>query len=313
MTARQIFLLPGEVYVSREPLTFATLLGSCVAVCMFNRKHRFGGMNHYMLARTPAGEQPSCRHGDYSIEMLLRMMAKEDSNMGNIDATVIGGGNVIGHLSMGTGIGAHNIAVAKEVLERHNIRIHKTSIGGDFGRKIHFQNWDGQIDIRKIQKSSLVKDLEEKRKDLSQRKIKVLVVDDSALIRNLLEKAISSDPSLEVAATAGNAFEARSMLLEHDPDVITLDIIMPKVDGITFLRKLFQYKPKPVIVISTIAQQGSKIREQAKAIGAIDVIDKEELSLYSGIDRASSLLASRVKMAAAVYVKKKTAAELEQI
>jgi len=313
MKDQQIFLLPGELYVTREPITIATLLGSCVAICLYNRRYNFGGMNHYMLASAPAGEVPSLRHGDYSSEMLIDMMRREDGILGNLEAFVIGGGKVTGHLSVGRGIGAANIAAAKEILEKNNIRIAKTSIGGDFGRKVHFQSWDGQIDIRKIQKSAVAKDIQTKKQALSSRKIKVLVVDDSSLIRTILKKIISADPGIEVVGCAANAFEAREMLLEFDPDVITLDIIMPKINGITFLKKIFLYKPKPVIVISTVTQKDSKIREQAESIGAVDVIDKEDLNLYQGMEKASTLLTGKIKMAATTLLHKKTQEELKEI
>ena len=112
---------------------------------------------------------------------------------------------------------------------------------------------------------------------------------------------------------AEDAYHARELFLEKDPDVITLDIIMPKTDGITFLKKLFVYKPKPTIVISTVAQKGSKIREQVSAIGAVDVLDKEELKLYEGIEHVSSILTAKIKRAAAMYLKKKTKEEVMDI
>ena len=102
-------------------------------------------------------------------------------------------------------------------------------------------------------------------------------------------------------------------MLEHDPDVICLDIIMPKIDGITFLKKLFLFMPKPVIIISTVAQEGSKLREQAYAIGEVDVIDKEDLAMYKGMDTVRHVLSSKIKAAASVFLQKKTKEELEAI
>ena len=110
---------------------------------------------------------------------------------------------------------------------------------------------------------------------------RVLVVDDSSAVRTLLTKGIELDPDLAVVGTAEDAYEARSKLLELDPDVITLDIVMPRMDGVTFLKKIMVYKPKPVIIVSTIAQHGSAMRKRAEEIGAAGVIDKEELQIYS--------------------------------
>jgi two-component system chemotaxis response regulator CheB len=310
MQDNKVFLLPGELCVSREPVEMATLLGSCVAVCLYNRRGNFGGMNHFMLARTPSGSNPCGKHGDYSTALLIRTMLSYDPIVGNLQAYVLGGGNVNGHLAVGTGIGANNILMALEMLESAKIPIAGKEIGGDFGRKVYFKNWTGEVETRKIEKSEHTLQMEEKKKDMSGRRIKVLIVDDSMTVRNILSEALSVDPEIEVVGGAANPYEARELLLEYDPDVICLDIIMPKMDGITFLKKLFQFKPKPVIIISTVAQRGSKLRQQAQAIGAVDVIDKEELELYKGMDVVRQVLIGKIKTASAVWVKKKTEEEL---
>lgn len=311
--ANKVFLLPGELCVSKEPTEIATLLGSCVAVCLFNRKFGFGGMNHFMLSKTPIGDSPSTKHGDYSTKMLIKMMLSCDDSIPNLEATILGGGNVTGHLNVGKGIGANNIICARDVLEEHKIQVVNKSIGGDFGRKVYFKNWTGMIEVRKIEKSSQTRFIEEKKSSLAQRNIKVLVIDDSPTVRSLIIEAISIDPQIEVVAEASNPYEAREKLLEFDPDVLCLDIIMPKMDGITFLKKLFLFRPKPVIIISTVAQKNSKLREQAEKIGAVDVIDKEELKIYQGMDLVRSILIPKIKSAATALVEKKTQDELDKI
>ncbi len=314
MEQGRVFLLPGEMCVAREPTEIATLLGSCVAICLYNKRNNFGGMNHYMLPKAPSDSVPSGKHGDYSSEMLIKMMLAQDSNITNLEASILGGGNVTGSsLDVGTGIGANNIIQAKTILEKYRIPVVFRDIGGENGRKVYFKNWTGEVEVRKIERSTQTAFIAEKKKDLAKRRIKVLVVDDSATVRQILVKAISADPEIEVVGQAENPYEARELLLEHDPDVICLDIIMPKMDGITFLKKLFLYKPKPVIIISTVAQQGSKLRDQAKKIGAVEVIDKEELDLYKGMDVVRGILIGKIKSAAAVWVTKKTAEELNAI
>lgn len=313
MENNKIFLLPGELAVEKKPTEIATLLGSCVAVCLYNRRLNFGGMNHFMLARTRPGEAPSGKNGDYSTEMLIKMMLAQDSNKSNIEATIIGGGNVTEALVGGASIGANNIVVAKEILENHNIRIIKSNVGGDTGRKVYFKNWTGEITVRKIERSDQARQIDERKKTLRTRKIKVLVVDDSPIVRSIITQALEVDPGIEVVGGAENPYQAREMLLKYDPDVICLDVIMPRMDGLTFLKKLFMYKPKPVIVISTVVQQGSKLREQALRIGAVDVIDKEDLELYKGLDTIRSMLIGKIKTASTVWLKKKTKDELEAI
>ncbi|MEI8344518.1 MAG: response regulator [Candidatus Omnitrophota bacterium] len=309
----RVFLLPGEMHVGREATEIATLLGSCVAVCLYNRIHHFGGMNHYMSATNPAGQTPSGRHGDYSTELLLKMMLAYSSNIGELEASILGGGNVIGHLSIGTGIGAQNIVMAGTVLEKYRIPVAHRSIGGDFGRKVHFKSWTGQIEVRKIEKSAQTQMAEQRKTNMAGRRIKVLIVDDSQTVRSIIRAGISEDSEIEVVGEAANPYEARELMLEQDPDVILLDIIMPKMDGITFLKKIFQYKPKPVIIISTVAQRGSKLREQAEMIGAVEVLDKEELCLYKGLEVVRLLLVNKIKTAAAVIVQKKSEEDLKGI
>lgn len=313
MDNNKIFLLPGELAVEKKPTEIATLLGSCVAVCLYNKRLNFGGMNHFMLARTRPGETPSGKNGDYSTEMLIKMMLAQDSNRGNIEATIIGGGNVTEALVGGASIGANNIVVAKEILQNQKIKIVKSNVGGDFGRKVYFKNWSGEISVRKIERSDQARQIDERKKTLRSRRIKVLVVDDSPIVRSIITQALEVDPDIEIVGGAENPYQAREMLLKYDPDVICLDVIMPRMDGLTFLKKLFMYKPKPVIVISTVVQQGSKLREQALRIGAVDVIDKEDLELYKGLDTIRSMLIGKIKSASTVWLKKKSKEELDSI
>lgn len=106
------------------------------------------------------------------------------------------------------------------------------------------------------------------------RKVRVLIVDDSAIVRKMLSDALSSDPGIEVVGVAQDPFVARDMVLKLQPDVLTLDIEMPRMDGLTFLRKLMEHRPLPVIIVSSVTQAGSAASIDALAAGAIDVIAK---------------------------------------
>jgi two-component system chemotaxis response regulator CheB len=105
-------------------------------------------------------------------------------------------------------------------------------------------------------------------------KVRVLIVDDSAIVRKMLADTISAEPDMEVVGVAGDPFIARDMILRHRPDVLTLDIEMPRMDGLTFLHKLMAYRPMPVIVVSSVTPTGSAASIEALAAGAIDVIVK---------------------------------------
>jgi two-component system chemotaxis response regulator CheB len=106
------------------------------------------------------------------------------------------------------------------------------------------------------------------------RKTRVLIVDDSAIVRKMLSDAIKDDPEMEVVGLASDPFIARDLILQHKPDVVTLDIEMPRMDGLTFLRKMMEHHPLPVIIVSSVTQSGSAASIEALAAGAIDVIAK---------------------------------------
>jgi two-component system chemotaxis response regulator CheB len=127
------------------------------------------------------------------------------------------------------------------------------------------------------------------------KKIRVLVVDDSAVVRRMITDALSLDPGIEVVGTACDPFVARDKILELQPDVMTLDIEMPRMDGLTFLRILQQHRPMPVIVISSISQAGSRAALDAMEFGAVDVLAKPRSAWNLGDLRDQ--LARRVKAA----------------
>ena len=127
----------------------------------------------------------------------------------------------------------------------------------------------------------------------SGRRIRVLVVDDSAVVRNVFQQELARDPQLEVVGTAPDPFAARDLILEKGPDVITLDVEMPRMDGITFLHKIMRYRPTPVIVVSSLTPAGGALALEALAAGACDVMCKPGAA-YSVGDMTADL-AQKVK------------------
>jgi len=136
---------------------------------------------------------------------------------------------------------------------------------------------------------------------------KVLIVDDSALMRQLLTKILSSDPELEVVGTAGDPFVAKEKIIALKPDVLTLDIEMPRMDGLTFLEKLMRGHPMPVIMISSLTAKGAETTLRALSLGAIDYVSKPKLDVSNGtIEQAEEIVA---KVKAAVRARVRTASE----
>ena len=133
------------------------------------------------------------------------------------------------------------------------------------------------------------------------RAARVLVVDDSALVRRVLTTELGRDPGLTVVGSAPDPYVARDMILSHQPDVLTLDIEMPRMDGITFLRKLMRHHPLPVVVVSSLTPQGGELAMEALDAGAVEVMCKPS-SAFS-IEEATEELCFKVKAASTVRVK----------
>ena len=132
------------------------------------------------------------------------------------------------------------------------------------------------------------------------RKIRVLIVDDSALVRHILSESLAAEPDIEVVGTAVDPFVARDLILQHKPDVLTLDIEMPRMDGLTFLRKLMRYNPMPVVVISSVAQASCPAALRALEEGAVEVLAKPA-GPYS-IGDLRKTLAGKLRAAAAARI-----------
>ncbi len=137
---------------------------------------------------------------------------------------------------------------------------------------------------------------------LTKHRIRVLVVDDSALVRKILTTGLSRDPEIEVIGHASDPYQARDRMVELKPDVLTLDVEMPKMDGVTFLRRFMPILPIPTVVISSLTQRGKQITLDALEAGAVDVIAKPQVNLTDGLPVLLDDICRRVKAAAAVNV-----------
>lgn len=132
--------------------------------------------------------------------------------------------------------------------------------------------------------------------------IRVLIVDDSALVRQLLSELLGSDPGIEVVGTAPDPLIARERIKALNPDVITLDIEMPRMDGLSFLEKLMALRPTPVVVVSTLTQRGADAAIRALELGAVEYVGKPLIDLRHGIIDLRDELVAKVKSAASARV-----------
>ncbi|HAS81510.1 MAG TPA: chemotaxis response regulator protein-glutamate methylesterase [Verrucomicrobia bacterium] len=134
------------------------------------------------------------------------------------------------------------------------------------------------------------------------RKVRVLVVDDMAMVREILAKGLAMDPMIEVVATAADPFIARDRIIEHKPDVMTLDVEMPKMDGVEFLRRLMPQYPIPVVMVSSLTERGKQITLDALQAGAIDFVLKPKTDLARGLNSMLVELRTKIKIASTANV-----------
>ncbi len=133
--------------------------------------------------------------------------------------------------------------------------------------------------------------------------VRVLIVDDSALIRKVLTEILSEDPDIEVVGTAGDPYIARNKIKELNPDMITLDVEMPRMDGIAFLRNLMRLRPMPVLMISTLTEKGGPITLEALELGAVDYVPKPTADMHGGLFGIADEIREKVKVVALARVR----------
>lgn len=134
-------------------------------------------------------------------------------------------------------------------------------------------------------------------------KIKVLCVDDSALIRSLMTEIINGQPDMTVVATAPDPLVARELIKQHNPDVLTLDVEMPRMDGLDFLEKLMRLRPMPVVMVSSLTERGNEITLRALELGAVDFVTKPKVGIRDGMLEYAEKLADKVRAAARARVR----------
>ncbi|MGE4552435.1 MAG: chemotaxis response regulator protein-glutamate methylesterase [Desulfovibrionaceae bacterium] len=132
--------------------------------------------------------------------------------------------------------------------------------------------------------------------------VKVLIVDDSALVRDVLKKGLSADPGLEVVGTAADPFDARDKIVKLRPNVLTLDVEMPRMDGVEFLRRLMPQFPLPVVMVSSLTEKGKQVTLDALDAGAVDFVSKPKSDMARGLETMLTELRTKVKIASTANV-----------
>ena len=139
--------------------------------------------------------------------------------------------------------------------------------------------------------------------DMRATPIRVLVVDDSALVREVMTQMLASDPDIEVVGSAHDPLMARDMIKQLNPDVLTLDVEMPRMDGVTFLANLMRLRPMPVVMVSSLTEKGADITFQALELGAVDFVTKPKVGLSHQLEDYASEIIAKVKAASRARVR----------
>jgi two-component system chemotaxis response regulator CheB len=266
-------------------------------------------MNHFMLPACddPKPEMGRGKYGNFAIPRLVALATRSGSRQGDLVASVFGGGSVAGHLGSAADlgifeIGRRNVETAFVQLKELGIKVVRHDTGGTCGRKIHMDSATNEIEVVSHEASKERLERARKLEAFRQRRVRVLVIDDSRTVRRILRRGIESSEDLEVVGEATDPYEAREKILELDPDVLCLDIIMPRMDGVTFLKRVMRYRPIPTVIVSTMAKRGSDMRRRAQQAGAVEVIDKDELAIYQGREHMERVLFPALRKAAATAV-----------
>jgi len=138
---------------------------------------------------------------------------------------------------------------------------------------------------------------------MMEKKTKVLIVDDSAVVRQVLTSIISSSKKFEVVGTARDPIDARDKIKQLNPDVLTLDIEMPKMDGVTFLKNLMRLRPMPVVMISTLTEEGAEITLEALEVGAVDFIAKPKIDVQGALEDYTDEILEKLEIAGKAKVR----------
>jgi two-component system chemotaxis response regulator CheB len=134
-------------------------------------------------------------------------------------------------------------------------------------------------------------------------KTRVLICDDSALIRSVMTEIVNSQPDMEVVGVAPDPLVARELIKKTNPDVLTLDVEMPKMDGLDFLEKLMRLRPMPVLMVSSLTERGSEITMRALELGAVDFVTKPKISIQSGMREYAELITDKIRATARARIK----------
>ncbi len=317
----------GDIMIAEDDAIISTVLGSCISVCLYSRQHRAGAINHFALPIFSNGSDTShqnddFRYGDQSLSvMIAQFLAVTGATAKQIEAKIIGGASVLLKNEASQSVGPTNIAIARKILKEKGIRVVGEDVGGNHGRKVLFHTATGRVQVANIHENRVQPNqinhahpakqdpkpvhAQQNRTfaDRAKQIPRVLIVDDSKTIRDLLSRILAEGGEIEVIGVAENPVVAEKMILDLKPDVVTLDIHMPIMDGITFLESFLPKHPLPFVLISSMSiEEGGEVLRGLE-LGAVDYIQKPTLQTLPVV---APLIREKVKDAAVARVRRQT-------
>jgi two-component system, chemotaxis family, protein-glutamate methylesterase/glutaminase len=283
---KNIKLKPGEFAYCEEPSIVSTEVDSSVVVCIWDKKRNIGGICSYNKPVNPDKEKFSNEYGNNAILNLVKLFKYNGSEKDDLVSKIIGGGlNKESNVDANHQFGSENTKTALRLLDKFDISVTGNSTGGDKAKKVQFNSSTGKVRFNPVVSDTELQIVKPK---------KILIVDDSAAVRTLLKKMISSDPFFVVMGEARDPIEAMDIIAKEKPDAITLDIHMPRMDGITFLKQYMPKSPIPTIMISAANEGSSSKTLEALSHGAFHYIEKPS---YTNVGEITDELCSILKAA----------------
>lgn len=260
---KTLSLKQGEVVFSREPVLIETVVSSCLAVIVWDKRSKAGGICHFFLPSGEPGVIAENNYGNYAVANLLRQFKESGSRPEDIVVKLVGGAQPPNDPSaMATG--KANAETADKIISSFGLSVDKRSTGGDRAKALRFNSETGKLHVST---SASVR-------SAVAGKVKVLVIDDQQLMRKLLRSAIQTNPRYEVVGEARSPRDAIAAIQDLQPDVITLDLNLPRTDGIDFIRGYLGENPIPAIVVSGTGPQAGEGTMAALEAGAFHYIAK---------------------------------------
>lgn len=278
----------GQIAVGTNGEILHTVLGSCVAVCFYDSRQKIGSMIHYVLPSSdlvasslPMSKNP-LNFADEAIPQLFKELKNRGSRPEDCQVFVFGGCQKSLNNDQITrvlpNVGRANIDAAREIIGKFGFKITKEKVAPDVVSLIvRFNSATGEIMLQQRSGDDDTVKLESK-SSVENRQIKVLIVDDSDPIRRVIKASLAKYPQLKVVGEAKDGIEAEELRRELNPDVMTLDIQMPRKDGVAYLRELMPTAPMPVIIVSDLNLKEVSPVMTALELGAFDYLQKPAAS-----------------------------------